>query len=638
MRRRLALPLATGLLIATACSAPKTSTTGGNGRVSEFGRYEGYSEPKYSEWVRTSKYVTVRDGTKLAVDVIQPAEGGKPVEGTFPTLWTHSRYHRGGPDRRAVETSHDLKNIRSTAVATDSALARRNAPSMVDGNQALQRLVKHGYVVVSVQVRGGGASFGRYEGLFSPAETQDAYDVMDWMTKQPWSDGNLGMFGGSYLGITQYMAASTKHPALKAIFPNVAAFNMYDVIYDGGIYRENMIQHWGILTRSLDIVWPEPPVDADEDGVLRAEALAIHLKNWNVIDQFRAARFRDHETPEYAYRRHEPSERLADINQSGVAAYHFGGWYDVFARDEFQWLTNVTGPDRVTLGPWAHSTPDSAMGVEQGGIIAAEQHRWFDRWLKGIQNGIDSQPPINYALMIDPGKWTWQTADQWPAKGVTNVDYFFGAGPSGSIKSVNDGLLAPEKGAPGSDRYRVDLTTTTGTASRWDNAVGQGRMVYPDMAPNDAKALTYTTAPLTADLTIVGHPVVTVYLSSDQTDGDVYAILAEVDSTGFSRYVSEGMLRISHRDTTTPPFNNLGLPWQRSFKADKKPLPKGEVATLIFDLQPTATVFNAGHRLRVTIMGADVDNTEKPPVSGRPTVILYRDAERASRIQLPVMR
>ncbi|MFN0180819.1 MAG: CocE/NonD family hydrolase [Gemmatimonadales bacterium] len=624
--------------LATACSPAAEQPADTAGKISEFGRYEGYGEPQFTEWVRTSEYVTVRDGTKLAVDVIRPAVGGKAADRKFPVVWTHSRYHRGGPDMRAADASHDVTNLDSKETASAEALARRNAPSMVDGSSALQNLVKHGYVVVSVQVRGGGASFGRYEGLFSPAETRDAYDVMDWMTKQPWCDGNLGMFGGSYLGITQYLAASTKHPALKAIFPTVAAFNMYDVVYEGGIYRENTLHHWGILTRSLDVVYPEPPVDADSTGELRAEALAQHAKNWNVVEQYRAARFRDHNTADYAYARHEPSGFLTEINQSGVAAHHFGGWYDLFARDEMLWLVNFTGPDRVTMGPWAHAAPDSAMGVEQNRIATAEQHRWFDRWLKGIQNGVEKDPPVNYALMVDPGVWTWKTADRWPIKEATSTDYFFAPGPSGSIASVNDGLLGVEAPAAGADRYQVDLTTTTGTATRWDNAVGQGPMRYPDMAPNDAKALTYTTAPLAADLTIVGHPVVRLFVSSDQPDGDFYAILTEVDANGFSRYVSEGMLRASHRDTTTAAWDNLGLPWQRHFSNDPKPLVPEQVVELTFDLQPTATVFNAGHRLRVTIAGADVDNTERPPVKGRPTVTIHRGPDHPSGIRLPVLR
>jgi putative CocE/NonD family hydrolase len=161
-------------------------------------------------------------------------------------------------------------------------------------------------------------------------------------------------------------------------------------------------------------------------------------------------------------------------------------------------------------------------------------------------------------------------------------------------------------------------------------------MRYPDLSTNDAKSLTYTTPPLGSDLTVIGHPVVTLYLSSDQTDGDFYAYLEEVDSTGFSRYVSEGMLRASRRTPAQAPWDNLGLPWELHHRSDATPLVPGKMVELTFDLQPTATVFNAGHRIRVTIAGADVDNTEPPPVRGRPTVMMFRGAEHASRISLPV--
>jgi putative CocE/NonD family hydrolase len=630
------------LLTAFAAACAPSSKPAASGKVSEFGRYEGYGEPQYSAWVRTSAYVTVRDGTRLAVDIIRPAVDGKPVDAKFPVIWTHSRYHRTSIPIAATSVSRDVSQLKPGQFpeikrAPDSLTA--TAPSVVENNPALQRLVKHGYVIVVVQVRGGGASFGRYQGLFSPAETQDAYDVMDWMVKQPWSDGNLGMQGGSYLGITQYMAASTKHPALKAIFPNVAAFSMFDLLYNGGVYQNNMVEHWGILTRILDVGFPEPPVETDENGVLREAALKEHENNWNVITEFRAAKTRDYDVPSFAWTRHEPWAMLPKINESVVAAYHYGGWYDIFAKDETQWFNNWKGPQHLTMGAWSHAgNADSVMRVEQGRITATEQHRWFDRWLKGIQNGVDSGPRIDYALMIDPGKWSWQKADTWPPAGVENVDYFFGPGPSGSIKSVNDGLLAPSKGPEGKDKILVDLATTTGTATRFDNAVGQGLMVYPDLAPNDAKGLTYTTAPLTADLKVVGSPVATLFVTSNQLDGDFYAIVSEIDSTGFSRYVTEGRVRASARDTTTPPFNNMGLPWRRAHKADAKPLVRGQVAELIFDLQPTATVFNAGNRLRVSIVGADTDNTEKPPVRGRPTVELYRDATHPSKIRLPIMK
>jgi len=612
------LGLAVALAGYSACSAPNADPP--IARISTFGQYEGFSEPRYSEWVRTSEYITVRDGTRLAADVMRPAVNGQPVAGRLPVVWTYSRYHRGMPDPKAFAASRDLGNLGSKVQASQEALARRNALPLVDVNPMLQRLVRHGYVAVAVQVRGGGASFGRYEGLFSPAETRDGYDVMDWLVQQPWSDGNLGMFGGSYQGINQYLAASTRHPALKAIFPMVAAFDLFDLAYPGGVHRENLFQHWGILTHSLDQVFPEPPVDADSTGSLRAEALAMHEANWDVVEQFRRAVTRDFDRPDFAWSRHGPAGALPAINQAKVPAYHFGGWYDIFATDEMLWFANYQGPQRVVMGPWAHMSPDSIVGAEFVRVAAAEQHRWFDRWLKGIPNGVDSQAPMTYALMIDPGKWTWQSSHDWPPAGVRQEDYHFAAGPSGSIPSVNDGSLVTTAPTPGSDRYLVDLTTSTGTTSRWDNAVGQGP------------------APLPEDLTVVGHPVVTLYVSSNQTDGDFHAVMTEVDENGVSHYVTEGILRASYRDTASPPHDNLGLPWHRVYAADRRPLVPRQITKLEIALHPTATVFNQGHRLRVTIMGADVDNTEPPPVRGRPTITLYRGSERPSAIRLPVLR
>ena len=635
MRTSPALPLALLLVTASACAPkPDAAPTTKPDRVSAFGVYRGYSDSLYSEWVRESHYVTMRDGVKIAVDIIRPAIKGIAVNQKMPVVWTHSRYHRGSPPAAVIQASRELGKP-SKDWNLDSIPPK--VASLVDQDPSLQRLIKHGYVVVSAQVRGGGASSGRYQGLFSPAETADAHDLMDWMVKQPWCDGNLGMFGGSYLGITQYMAASTKHPALKAIFPNVAGFDMYDLARDGGIYRENMLQHWGLLTHNLDVSYPEPPVDEDSTGAMWRAALKDHLKNWNVVTEWGAARFRDHKTPNFDLITFQPSSYLAQMNESGVAAYHWGGWYDVFARDEMLWFRNWTGVDRVAMGPWSHAAQDSTMGAERARLTSAEQHRWFDRWLKGLQNGVDKDPPVEFAVMIDPGKWVWESADAWPLKTVTNVDYYFAGGPSGSVTSVNDGLLAPgTAGTTAEDKWKVDLTTTTGTSSRWDNAVGQGMMEYPDLTPNDAKGLTYTTAPLARDVTVIGHPVVTLYVSSDQTDGDFYAYLEEVDSTGFSRYVTEGMLRASHRTLTKPPWDNLDLPWHLNQKDDVKPLVPGKMVELDFSLEPTATVFNAGHRIRVTIVGADVDNTEKPPVHGRPTVTLHRGGESASRISLPI--
>ena len=640
-----------GTLILACDGGPESSMAE---RVSEFGRYEGYSEARFDSWVRTSEYVTVRDGTRLAVDIVRPAVGGTVSDEAHPVVWTHSRYHRTpanlaaalpGSDEAGAETRSEAE-AQAEPEAQDAPHADP-APiiSMVDGNPPLMRLVQHGYVVVAVGVRGSGASFGRYEGLFSPAETRDAYDIIDWIAGQPWSDGNVGMFGGSYLGITQYMAASTGHPALKAIFPNVALFDMYDALYPGGVYRKDMIDHWGLLTRTLDLTVQAPPVDRDEDGSLLAAAIAEHEGNWDVEKQFAAARFRDHDTPDFAWARHNPSSFLDEMNASGAAAYHWGGWYDVFAMDAALWYRNWTGPDFMGMGPWSHAYQPPGMAEERARLETVEQHRFFDRFLKGVDNGITDEPGVRYALIDDWDRWTWSFADDWPPADAVATRYSFAEGPSGSVSSVNDGVLevATEGGGTQTeagdgaafDEYQVDLTTTTGSASRWDNAVGQGPMVYPDLAPNDAKSLTYTTAPLDADLAVVGHPVASLYISADATDADIYVLLEEVTPDGLSRYVSEGTMRASHRAAAPAPWDNLGLPYQVSATGDMVPLVPGEVTEISLDLQPTATLFNAGNRIRITVMGADADNTEAPPVT--PRIKVYRSAEYPSGIVIPVL-
>ncbi|MEJ2312538.1 MAG: CocE/NonD family hydrolase [Gemmatimonadales bacterium] len=633
------------LLTATlpaSCSAaqdgadPEDVADGNDGRISAFGRYEGYSEPIFVEWVNTSRYMEMRDGVKLAVDVTFPAVDGEIAEGRFPVVWTHSRYHRnpGTLARFFAPEGAEIPEIHS----------------MVDAREDLQLLVRHGYIVAAVQVRGGGASFGTYQGLFSEAETDDAREMIEWFATQPWSDGNVGMYGGSYLGITQYMAASEGHPALKAIFPNVAGLDMYDQLYPGGVYRSDMIDHWGGLTRNLDVEWPAPPVQGDEDGTrLLQAAIAEHENNWDVTKEYRQGRFRDYDVPTLTWLEHGPTGVLEELEAARVPAYHWNAWYDIFVLDALLYWANYEGPQRLGIGAWSHGAmPDSALMAERARLTAIEQLRWFDYWLKGIDNGIMDEPPLYYAVMNDPGDWSWESTDVWPIRGIEEKWFYFDEGPSGSIESVNDGVLSTETSAepPGRrtdgdaafDAYEVDLTTTTGTTTRWDNAVGGAPlMIYGDLAPNDRKSLTYTTPPLEKDLTVTGHPIVHLWMTSSTNDGTVVVLLEEVDEEGVAHYVTEGVLRASHRRLGKAPWeNNLGLPFQRSFREDREPLPAGKPAELVMDLFPTATVFNAGHRLRVTIMGADADNLELPEVAS--TYRIYRSGAHPSGIVLPVVR
>jgi hypothetical protein len=587
----------------------------GQARVSKFGQYSGYSEAKYDSWVRTSQYLTMRDGVKLAIDIIRPAVNGKPADEPLPVVWTHNRYRR-------------------------AFLAKGRLISIADSYD-IRNLLKHGYVAASADCRGSGASFGKAVGIWTPEETQDAYEITEWLAKQPWSDGKVGMFGGSYLGVTQLMAASKKPPHLKAIFPAVALFDMYSVGAQGGIFKEDFVRTWSELTRRFDVDEIAAPVDGDKDGVLLKKAIEEHKGNRALIAAMSPLKFRNSRDeltgamPNLAW---QPAGYIKEINESGIPIYLWCGWYDAFTRDGFLMFRNFTGPRKLTVGAWSHSPKDSDILMEAFTLMSVETWRWFDYWLKGIDNGIMNDPPIHYQVMVGPKQNVWMTASQWPLLGAKAVHFYFGEGRSKSAKSSNDGSLT-KKAPAGTERkdvYKVDYSATTGTTTRWDNTVGGG-FGYPDQGPNDAKGLTYTSAPLTGEVAISGHPVVHLWVASTAADGDFFAYLEEVKDEGLSMYITEGALRASHRAVQAPPYDNLGLPYHRSFDTDAKDLELGRPVELVFDLEPTSKVFKAGNRIRLTITCADKDNAATPVLDPSPSVTVFRDAVRASFLSLPVV-
>lgn len=583
-------------------------------KVSRFGEYKGYSAPVYDSWVRSSEYLTMRDGVRIAIDVLRPARGGKPAEEKLPVIWSHTRY------RRATLRDGKIYSV------IDSPL--------------YQSFITHGYILATADVRGSGASFGTWKGIFTPDESRDAYEITEWLAAQPWCDGNVGMLGGSYLGITQLMAASTRPPHLKAIFPFVALFDLYGIVFHNGVFFDDFIRTWSDLTDELDKTPGAAPVLGEDGEALLRAALEEHSANRRLIDIVLPLRFRDDRdevTGARLYYEWQPAGFIKEINEAAVPMYVWGGWFDSFTKDCVQIFRNFAVPKRLVMGAWSHSPRDPDIGREEFTLAVTEALRWFDYWLKGVPNGILDEPPVRYHLMKAPKQNEWRTAEQWPLRDAVSVPYFLGAGPSGSVASVNDGSLgASRPAAGGADEYRVDYATTSGKTSRWDNAVG-GNFGYPDMTENDRKGLTYTTPPLAEDLNITGHPVAHIWMSSTAQDGDFFVFLEEVDQAGVSHYVSEGSIKASHRALGAPYYDSLGLPFHRSHAEDVQPLKPGRPEELVFDLQPTSNLFEAGNRVRITVVGADADNatplSEDPP----PTLKVYREKKRASYVSLPVV-
>jgi putative CocE/NonD family hydrolase len=584
-------------------------------KVSKFGEYKGYSEEIYDSSVRTSQYLTMRDGIKIAIDILRPAINDKVEEDPLPVVWTHTRYRR-------------------SYIREGKLMSELDSP-------LYQSLLKYGYVLAAADVRGSGASYGSWQGIWTQEESQDAYEIIEWLASQPWCDGNVGMAGGSYLGITQLTAAGTKPPHLKAIFPAVALFDIYAVAYPGGVFYDDFIKHWSELTQMMDTQVIAAPVDEDKDEALLKSAIAEHEQSRALIDIFFPLKYRDNVDevtgvqPFYTW---HPAAYVEEINDSGIPIYLWCGWFDSFTREGFTMFRNFKNPKKIVMGAWSHSPRDPDIQKEEFIPAIVEEIRWFDHWLKGIDNGIMDEPPIRYHVMNAPKDNEWRTANEWPLPDQKLTKYYFAEGPSGSVNSANDGVLSLDSppNESGKDEYLVDYSTTTGIATRWDNAVGGG-FDYPDMTENDRKGLTYTTEALTEDLETTGHPLAHFWVSSTATDGDFFVYLEEVDGEGVSYYVSEGTLRASHRAVHEPYYDNLGLPFHRSHEDDVNELKSGEPAELAFELQPTSNVFNAGNRIRITITCADKDNASTPELSPPPTISIYRNADHASYISLPVI-
>ena len=610
-------------------------------RVSQPGRYEGFTEPVYDGWARTSVYITMRDGVGLAADIIRPTLGDESHTHPLPVLWTHTPYTRA-------------------VVDPDSGVEL----GPIEGGERMLPLVAHGYVVVVVDVRGAGASFGNSDGLFGPDESRDAYEVTEWLAAQPWSDGSIGMFGRSYLGITQYLCAAQQPPHLKAIFPEMAWWDAYDVLYPGGIMRDDLLAMWSAGVRCLDLGipmlterWdgapainhPAAPVDADVDGTLIRDARRQHFANRNVMEFAESNPYRDStENGRPTWVPRSPGRLCDAISASGVAVYNYGGWYDGFTRDACLAYAGLSNPRKLTVDPNYHGELDHL-------ALAAEQRRWFDYWLKGIDNGIMDEPPVTYWLMGAAGD-PWRTAPDWPVPDAERVALYLDAGPTGTVASANDGALAAGPGPEaGVDRRPADYSATTGPANRWASLYGgEGRTVdfdqahhlgYPDMAPNDARGLTWTTPELDEDRELVGHPSVHLWVEADVEgrvgDGaevDFFAYLEEVDPDGFSRYLSEGCLRLSRRATADPPYNYLGLPWHPCGAGDVSATDGagGQPVEVAFDLQPIAARVRAGHRLRLTVTGADQASHRTPRLDPPPVVGVHRGPGCPSRVELPV--
>lgn len=612
-------------------------------RVSEFGTYQGYSEPIYDGTQRTSDYLTLADGTRLAYDLIIPTKKGTPATVPLPTLFKYTPYGRAWTifDDHGEFLIGEFVDWPTQGMLRIRYLLMGNRGRILDPlfrDRWLGDVVKHGYIVVSVDRPGTGASFASPTPGNMETAAKFENEIIDWIASQSWSDGNVAMYGDSQQAMVQFAAAASGNPHLKAILPAASDIEIYQAVeYPGGVFNKAFESVYAMVSLLDELA---TPVDSDGEGVLLAQA---RLSRQNIAgiqsasELAKQAPFLDTTIPGgiNPWESFDLYPFIDRINQSGTPVYMTVGWYDIFTADMFYWYNNLSVPKRLTVRPTDHSQVSANLSDLNYGMEAL---RWLDYWLKEIDNGVMDEPPIHYFLQDGSGKGTWMTADRWPLATQASTAYYFAAGRSGTSSSVNDGTL--EIGHPvevsALDTYTVDYSTTTGPRSRW-GAVDEAHE-YPDLQTHDARSLTYTTAPLGAELDVVGSPVAHLWLGTAATDLDVFVYLEVVDARGRAIYLTEGDLRATHRKLGQAPFDNFGLPYQSHNQSDVEPIPPGDPFEMVFSLIPTAYRFRAGDRIRVTVSFADSGNFDTPILDPAPAVHVLRDAAHASYVELPVIQ
>ncbi|HKO96643.1 MAG TPA: CocE/NonD family hydrolase [Pyrinomonadaceae bacterium] len=558
-------------------------------------RYKGYVEPKYKKFDQRSLYLTMRDGVKIAIDVVLPQD--LPAGEKLPTIVNMTRYWRSR-----------------------------------QGAQPGNWFPQFGYARVMVDARGTGASYGIWRAPFSPDEIKDYGEVVNWIVAQPWSNGKVGSIGNSYEGNTALWLATTMHPAVKAVIPRHFEFDLFsETPYPGGLLTDWMVKTWNEGNRQLDTNEGVRLVDEDTDQRLFREATKQRAQNLDVYAAALKTVARDER--EFGVSLDELSlhTHLPQIEKSGAAINSWGGWFDASTADaEIRSFLSLGNTHRAIVGPWNHGGSQNASPYQtaqsQRVMLQFEWLRFFDHYLKGIDTGLETQKRFYYFTL---GEEKWKVTNTWPIAGTSMTRFY--------LEENNLLSKSAPKSESAEDRYPVNFEATTGEKNRWHTQVG-GQVVYPDRAEEDKKLLTYTSAPLEADTEITGYPIANLLITSTATDGAFFVYLEDVDEAGKVTYVTEGVLRALHRKISkdTPPYKQL-TPYHSFKKQDTMPLVPGQISELRFGLQPTSVLIKKGHRLRIAIAGHDKGTFARIPAEGNPIITVARNKRNASWIELPVI-
>ena len=580
-----------------------------------------------------SEYVTMRDGVRLAV-----------------SIWLTKEYEKNTYKRPAVVIT--TRYWRAMAFKKDNPQFQVYYP-------LASYLSARDYVLVVVDARGSGASFGSRDSEVAPAEVIDIGEIIDWVAEQAWCDGRVATTGFSYTAYTTMASLATASPALKLGVCRALDFDSYrHLLAPGGVVNGWFIGGWGDITAAQDTNdaetlrklgrWEKSPevalnvlgvrpVDGDVDGGLLKMAIAEHRSNYNLA----------RDTMTFSDRCVLGSSGLHfyqnSIEQGNLPAVVRCGWHDAGTQlGAFSLFTSFSNPLRVIIGPWNHAG-DSRVdpfqpgdGTQPEGIPMDAEFGLIvdslDATLKKVSpmlGGTSTDEEFSVVKYYTLGENQWKTTKEWPLPGTQMQRLYLS-------ENYQLSQLAPEQ-KTASDVYQVDPSASTGLNNRWYCQLAHP-VIFNDRQEEDKKLLVYDTPPLEQDLEITGHPVVHLFVRSTATDGQFFAYLETIDPDGYVRLLTEGQLRALHRKVSdeTPPFQMFG-PYHSLQEKDAEPLVPGEVAEIAFDLFPISVLLKKGQRIRLAIAGADKDTFALLNGCENPEITIERNGVYASCLDLPVV-
>ena len=566
----------------------------------------------------------LRDGTITYVDVFRPDGPAR-----LPALLQRTPYNKGTPRSRG----YSLDAIRA-------AMA--------------------GYAVVIQDIRGRYTSDGEFYPFVD--EMSDGYDSVEWVAGQPWCNGRVGMFGSSYVGATQWLAAKSKPPSLQAIAPGVTASNYHDGwAWRGGAFELGFNLYWTISSlvtenwRNLSTRLYLSPRQYE----MLLEAKDSVMKSFLHLPLDANPELRGDMAPYYAdwlaHPEYDDYWRAISIEEAHseitVPAFNYGGWYDIFLGGT---IRNFAGMreggateaakqgQRLVIGPWTHAAiGDNVAGERSFGSVASSAYgidlqgqllRYFDHWLRDEDNGVPGDRPVTIFVM---GENVWREEDEWPLSRAEQVPFFIRSrGKANSLKG--DGRLTRDAAGSGEppDVYvynPLDPVPTRGGPVICDEGIVPAGAYDQRLVESRHDVLVYTTPPLEEPLEVTGPVTATIYASSSAPDTDFTAKLVDVGPDGYARNVTEGIVRARSREA--------GLP--------SSMIEPGTVYKYDIDMWATSNVFMRGHRIRLEVSSSNFPKYDRNANSGGRigrdrTVVsalqtVHHSTEHPSHVTLPIV-